>query len=77
MKKIMLVVLVSGTLFNLTVFAQKIDAAKVPAMIKTSFTKDFPGITATWEKEKLNYEANFKQSGTSMSALYDANGNKI
>jgi hypothetical protein len=77
MKKIMLVVLVSGTLFNLTALAQKIDVAKVPSMIKASFTKDFPGITATWEKEKLNYEANFKQSGTSMSALYDANGNRI
>ena len=73
----MFVLLVSGALVNLTAFAQKIDAAGVPAMIKASFTKDFPWITATWEKEKINYEANFKQSGNSMSALYDTNGNKI
>jgi hypothetical protein len=57
--------------------AQKVSAAKVAAAIKNSFAKDFPGTNATWEKEKGNYEAGFKQSGSIMSALYDANGNKI
>ena len=56
--------------------AQKLDASKVPSAVKTSFAKDFPGATTKWEKENANYEANFKKDGKTMSALYDANGNR-
>lgn len=77
MKKIILVTLVSVSLFSFAACAQKIAAAQVPAVVKTSFSKDFPGITTKWEKEKANYEASFKQNGNMMSALYDASGNKI
>jgi hypothetical protein len=77
MKKVMLMVLLSAVLFNLNTAAQKVSAAKVPAVVKNSFTRDFPGANATWEKEKGNYEAGFKQSSSTVSALYDASGNKI
>jgi Skp family chaperone for outer membrane proteins len=55
-------------------FAQK--NVQAPAPVKSSFAKDFPGATTKWEKEGVNYEANFKQSGKSMSALYDAKGHR-
>lgn len=55
-------------------FAQK--NVQAPATVKTSFAKDFPGATTKWEKEGANYEANFKMDGKSMSALYDAKGNR-
>ena len=54
--------------------AQKLDAAKVPAAVKAAFAKQYPGVTATWEKENGNYEVNFKQNSNTMSALYTANG---
>lgn len=47
-----------------------------PPDVKTAFSKDFPGMVTKWEKEGANYEANFKQNGKTMSALYDAKGNK-
>ena len=59
---------------TVSVFAQKIDAAKVPAAAKTAFAKQYPGVTAKWEKEAGLFEAGFKQKGYEMSALYDANG---
>ena len=72
MKKMILVALM---LANMPVFAQKMDASKVPAPAQASFSKSFPGIKdAKWEKENGNYEANFKQDGKKMSALFDTNG---
>lgn len=76
MKKLILTSLVAASLFTFSASAQKLNAGKVPAAVKASFKKDFPGISTNWEKEKANYEANFKQNGNTMSALYDANGNK-
>ena len=64
--------LVAGIAFSAC--AQKLDAAKVPAAVKAAFTKQYPGIDAKWEKEAGKYEVNFKQSGNTMSALYEANG---
>jgi hypothetical protein len=59
---------------SLAVCAQKIDASKVPAAVKASFVKKYPGATARWEKEGGKFEAGFKQQGHSMSALFEANG---
>ena len=59
---------------TLTACAQKIDASKVPAAVKASFVKQYPGATAKWEKEDGRYEAGFKLSGNTMSALFEANG---
>jgi len=68
--------IVIGLMFvGITAFGQKIDASKVPSSVQSAFNKNFPDIKdAKWEKEKGNYEANFKQNGQKMSALFDANG---
>ncbi len=56
-------------------FAQKVATSKVPAAVISTFNKSYPGIKdAKWEKEKANYEANFRQDNKKMAALYDANG---
>lgn len=54
--------------------AQKLDASKVPDAVKKSFAKNYPLATAKWEKEGLKFEANFKQNGNTMSALFQPNG---
>ena len=54
--------------------AQKLDASKVPAAVNAAFEKQFPGVAPAWEKEDGKYEANFKQNGNELSALFDANG---
>lgn len=52
-------------------------ASNVPANVKVNFEKDFPGVNAKWDKEDSNFEAGFKQDNHTMSALYDARGNKL
>ncbi len=59
---------------SLTACTQKMDESKVPAPVKESFTRQFPGVAPKWEKEDGKYEAGFKQSGHEMSALFEANG---
>lgn len=55
--------------------AQKLDAAKVPAAVKASFAKQYPGIDKVkWEKEGEKFEAGFKQKDQDMSVLYMADG---
>lgn len=72
MKKMIVIGLM---LASMPAFAQKLDVSKVPASVMAAFNKNFSGINdAKWEKEKGNYEANFKQNGQKMSALFDANG---
>jgi hypothetical protein len=62
-------------LVSASVFAQKLDASKVPATVKSTFTKNFPKITdAKWEKEHGSYEANFTDNGKKMSATFDEKG---
>lgn len=73
MKKIMMLGVVAIS-FAYTACAQKLDASKVPAAVKSSFTKHYPGTTAKWEKEDGNYEANFKHNASSMSAVFEPNG---
>lgn len=73
MKKIFFFTLVSIG-FSLTACAQKIEASKVPALVKESFTRQFPGVVPKWEKEDEKYEAGFKKAGQEMSVLFEANG---
>ena len=73
MKKLLVVLFVSGAV-SLTAFAQKLDASKVPAPVKESFARQFPGVTPKWKKEEGNYEAGFKQQRHETSALFEANG---
>ena len=73
MKKLLIfiVVLTIGGFAN----GQKLDASKVPAVVKTSFAKQYTGITdVKWEMEDGAYEAGFRKDGKSMSAIFDPNG---
>lgn len=54
--------------------AQKVNEKAVPAVVKTAFAKEYPGVVAKWEKENSKFEVNFKKDGKQMSALYEANG---
>lgn len=65
--------MMSLTVLNIS--AQKISGAKVPAAVKVSFEKKYPGINGKWEMEKGNYEVNFVQDKHNMSALIDRAGN--
>jgi hypothetical protein len=73
MKKVLAVILLSSGL-SLAACAQKLDASKVPAPVKEAFARKYPGITPKWEKENDKFEAGFKQGGSTMSALFEANG---
>src|SRR6185312_16377260 len=71
-KTILISAFALGTIFA---NAQKVKDADVPA----SVTKEFKSLYAdakdlTWEKEKGNYEANFKKGTTEMSVTIDASG---
>ncbi len=57
-----------------TANAQKLKEANVPVAVKAAFTKTYPNNKAKWEKEDGKYEAGFKMNGTTMSALFIANG---
>lgn len=74
MKKLLAFCAVASTLL-LAACAQKLDASKVPAAVKTNFETQHPGVTAKWEKENSNYEVNFTENNNEMSLLYDAAGN--
>lgn len=54
--------------------AQKLSAAKVPAQVITAFTKLHPGVKASWEMEKQDYEAGFNLNGKEVSEVYAAKG---
>ncbi len=72
MKKMIIAGLV---LLSVSASAQQMNAAKVPASVKASFSKSFASVKdAKWEKENGNYEANFLQNGKKMSATFDPNG---
>lgn len=83
--KILLVI--TGTALGLQMSAQKMKEAAVPASVKESFAKQFPGVSKPeWEKEGNMYEAEFtvkrvnmdngrsSKSTVEKSAVFDANG---
>ena len=71
-KLIMMLTLVASIAFSAC--GQKLDASKVPAAVKASFVKKYPGLTTKWEKEDGKYEASFTQNGNTMSAMFEPNG---
>ncbi|MEP7236432.1 MAG: PepSY-like domain-containing protein [Ferruginibacter sp.] len=73
MKKLMMISALA-TIVTMSACAQKLDASKVPAAVKAAFKKQYPGVTAKWEKEDGDYEAGFKQNGNEMSTVFDAAG---
>ena len=73
MKKLLIMILLAFAMP--TVYAQKLDAAKVPTEVKAGFAKQFPKATdVKWEKENGLYEAGFKDVGQKKSATFDAKG---
>ena len=76
MKKLILMT-VAAMITSLT-FAQKTQDKNVPAIVKTSFLKQYPDAKEVkWEKENGNYEAEFELNETDYSVLLDASGNII
>lgn len=73
MKNLFAWLMLSATV-SLVACGQKLDASKVPAPVKESFAKEFPGAIAKWEKEDGKFEAGFNYQNHSMSALFEANG---
>ncbi|MBE0651682.1 MAG: PepSY-like domain-containing protein [Bacteroidales bacterium] len=59
--------------FSFTAFSQ----SRVPAVVKTAFSKKFPAVKkAHWAMEgKTEWEAEFKMNGKDMSANFDMQGN--
>ena len=57
-----------------TATAQKIKYSAVPAPVKAAFDKLYSGKTASWEKEKENFEAGLKADGTPLSLLFSPGG---
>jgi hypothetical protein len=68
------IILTFLTLCTFAVNAQKLSTGKVPSPVKYGLTKAHPGITAKWEWEDANYEANFKENGKSISCVLDKTG---
>lgn len=55
--------------------AQHIKEAEVPATVKQSFEKKYPGSKVEkWEKEGADYEAEFHLLKIESSAVFEANG---
>jgi len=73
MKKIIMMALL-GTAISISAAGQKLDAAKVPAAVKTAFATRYPGMAAKWEKEDGKYEASFTRDDKKMSAMFTPNG---
>lgn len=66
---------VCAVLICFSVNAQKMSAAKVPAVVKASFAKQFPSATdVKWEKEGKTYEVELKYNGQNITVSLDAKG---
>jgi putative PepSY-like beta-lactamase-inhibitor len=72
MTKAFLVVLSAG-LF-LFACSTKFKESQVPAAVKQTFEKNYPGIKGTWDKEDNNYEVSFKKDSKDMSIVIDESG---
>ncbi|MDD4637345.1 MAG: PepSY-like domain-containing protein [Bacteroidales bacterium] len=79
MKKVVLIgviglglVAVSAVAFAISEGCEK--KTEVPAVVKTAFEKQYPGLKAEWSEEDGCFEAEFKQNKKEMSAVYDAQG---
>ena len=58
--------------------AQKLSESEVPAAVKSAFTSMYPGAEQVkWEMEDGKYEAEFKESGTEISVLFESSGTYV
>ena len=57
-------------------FAQKVQEKDLPNAVRSAFQKQYPTAQKVkWEKEKENFEAEFKLDKTETSVLIDLQGN--
>ena len=76
MKKLALM-MVAAMITSLT-FAQKLQEKDVPIPVKTAFQKNFAQAKVEkWEKEGVNFEAEFELNKSEQSVLFDAQGGII
>jgi hypothetical protein len=76
MKKLALM-MVAAMITSLT-FAQKLQEKAVPTLVKTAFQKNFTQAKVVkWEKEGINFEAEFELDKSEQSVLFDAQGSII
>jgi hypothetical protein len=78
--KIIKTILALGPIITISLasMAQQVAPTKVPAAIKTSFAKAYPGVKAVkWEKESGTYEASFKHAQEDLSAVFAVNGEQL
>jgi hypothetical protein len=69
------IIVIAFMLFVSSVFSQKINEAKVPQAVKSSFAKSFPNSKIeSWEFEDSLYEAEFEQNEKDCSATFDSSG---
>ncbi len=72
MRKMILAVLILSVT---TASAQKISANKVPTVVSRAVSQKFPDAKAfKWEREKANFEANFKDGLKNRSVLVTPSG---
>jgi len=75
MKKLLFLNLVLGSFF--CAHTQQLSANKVPSAVMEGFKKAHPNVSATWEWEDANFEANFREGNKSMSCVLDKQGTII
>ena len=76
MKKIFLLFLIGVSAIRTN--AQVVKETEVPTGIKTAFEKLYPTAKVDkWEKDKLNYEAEFKNDKTETSVVFGPNNNLL
>ncbi|WP_300492054.1 PepSY-like domain-containing protein [Flavobacterium sp.] len=74
MKKMLFFILATAASISLA-NAQKISDKEVPSAVKSALQKNYPNAPhLKWEKEKANYEAEFKMAQEDYSVLLDASG---
>ncbi len=76
MKKITLPLVI--LLCGITVTAQKLKEAAVPADVKNKFAAMYPNaLEKDWEKEDGKFEVSFKNNKEETSLLFEANGTLV
>ena len=73
-----LLLIASALCLATSAMAQKINAAKLPIVIKQAFEKAYPmALKTIWDKEGKDFEASFKNGKESLSVVFDAKGTII
>ncbi len=63
-------------LFSVSIFAQQKNNIKVPDSVTKAFQKAHPtAADVSWDKEGMNYEANYKETGNNYSVVINNEGN--